>query len=351
MIFNWYADGVSASGIVKQLNALQIMPPSVYNTMKGCKGFAGHSSGGIKRNIWSITSINTMLKDEVYIGNLVQGKFKSASYRTKKMVPTDESEWTVIEGTHEAIITDDIFSIVHDRFARHTRVAPNRHNSYLLSGFVKCARCGGRMNRNASAGQGRFRCMTRVYSPEKCQCPSVKESVLEEVVLNAIQGQIQELVDAKSVIEAARQERPDGHPSNEYTLAIKRVERELKRLEDAKFRLYDNLEKGIIDEDEYIQFKRKYTAEIEEQRRQIQQLQASMADLEKFRKQDDEFVAFFERYGNINVIDRSVLERLLDHVEVVDGSNIAIYFKFSAERKKILDFAKNIEEAVTDGIR
>ncbi len=193
--------------------------------------------------------------------------------------------------------------------------------------------------------------MTRVYSPEKCQCPSVKESVLEEVVLNAIQGQIQELVDAKSVIEAARQERPDGHPSNEYTLAIKRVERELKRLEDAKFRLYDNLEKGIIDEDEYIQFKRKYTAEIEEQRRQIQQLQASMADLEKFRKQDDEFVAFFERYGNINVIDRSVLERLLDHVEVVDGSNIAIYFKFSAERKKILDFAKNIEEAVTDGIR
>ena len=252
MIFNWYADGVSASGIVKQLNALQIMPPSVYKTMKGCKGFAGHSSGGIKRNIWSITSINTMLKDEVYIGNLVQGKFKSASYRTKKMVPTDESEWTVIEGTHEAIITDDIFSIVHDRFARHTRVAPNRHNSYLLSGFVKCARCGGRMNRNASAGQGRFRCMTRVYSPEKCQCPSVKESVLEEVVLNAIQGQIQELVDAKSVIEAARQERPDGHPSNEYTLAIKRVERELKRLEDAKFRLYDNLEKGIIDEDEYL---------------------------------------------------------------------------------------------------
>lgn len=351
MIFNWYADGVSASGIVKQLNALQIMPPSVYKTMKGCKGFAGHSSGGIKRNIWSITSINTMLKDEVYIGNLVQGKFKSASYRTKKMVPTDESEWTVIEGAHEAIITDDIFSIVHDRFARHTRVAPNRHNSYLLSGFVKCAHCGGRMNRNASAGQGRFRCMTRVYSPEKCQCPSVKESVLEEVVLNAIQGQIQELVDAKSVIEAARQERPDGHPSNEYALAIRRVERELKRLEDAKFRLYDNLEKGIIDEDEYIQFKRKYTAEIEEQRRQIQQLQASMADLEKFRKQDDEFVAFFEKYGNINVIDRSVLERLLDHVEVVDGSNIAIYFKFSAERKKILDFAKNIEEAVTDGIR
>ena len=50
------------------------------------------------------------------------------------------------------------------------------------------------------------------------------------------------------------------------------------------------------------------------------------------------------------VIDRGVLERLLDHIEVVDGSNIAIYFKFSAERKKILDFAKNIEEDMTNGV-
>lgn len=350
MIFNWYADGVSASGIVKQLNALDVMPPSVYKTMKGCKGFASHSSGGIKRNVWSITSVNTMLKDEVYIGNLIQGKFKSASYRTKKMVPTDESEWTVIEGTHEAIVSDEIFSIVHDRFARHTRVAPNRHNSYLLSGFVKCAHCGGRMNRNASGGQGRFRCMTRVYSPEKCQCPSVKESVLEAVVLEVIQGQIQELVDAKAVVDAARQERTGGLSSNEYAIAINRAKHELKRLEDAKFHLYDNLEKGIIDEEEYAQFKSKYIAEIEEHECHIQRLQASMAELKKFRKQDDEFVAFFEKYGNINVIDRGVLERLLDHIEVVDSSNIAIYFKFSAERKKILDFAKNIEEDMTNGV-
>lgn len=350
MIFNWYADGVSASGIVKQLNALDVMPPSVYKTMKGCKGFASHSSGGIKRNVWSITSVNTMLKDEVYIGNLIQGKFKSASYRTKKMVPTDESEWTVIEGTHEAIVSDEIFSIVHDRFARHTRVAPNRHNSYLLSGFVKCAHCGGRMNRNASGGHGRFRCMTRVYSPEKCQCPSVKESVLESVVLEVIQGQIQELVDAKAVVDAARQERTGGLSSNEYAIAINRAKHELKRLEDAKFHLYDNLEKGIIDEEEYAQFKSKYIAEIKEHECHIQRLQASMAELKKFRKQDDEFVAYFEEYGNINVIDRGVLERLLDHIEVVDGSNIAIYFKFSAERKKILDFAKNIEEDMTNGV-
>ena len=344
MIFNWYADGVSASGIVKQLNALEIMPPSVYKTVNGCKGFVSHASGGVKRNVWSITSVNTILKDEVYIGNLVQGKFKSASYRTKKMVQADESDWTVIEGTHEAIISDEIFTIVHERFARHTRVAPKQQATYLFSGFVKCAHCGARMNRNATKGYPRFRCMTRVYAPDKCQCPSIKESTIEEAVLGAIQSQIKELVDAKAVIDAARQENPGGRSQNEYITALERAEREKKRLSEAKFRLYDNLEKGLIDQEEYVQFKERYNAGIMEQDEQIKRLQENLAQIKTARKQDDEFIAFFKEFGTISTIDRDILNRLLDHIEVTDATHLAIFFKFSAERKKILDFAKGIED-------
>ena len=344
MIFDWYVGGVSASRIVKQLNALQIMPPSVYKTLKGCKGFDQHSSGGVKRNAWALTTVNSILKDEVYIGNLVQGKYKSVSYRTKKLAPADESEWTVIEGTHEAIIPDEIFTIVHDRFARHTRVAPSRQTSYLLSGFVKCAHCGGRMNRNVSHGVARFRCVTRIYSPEKCQCPSIREAALEAAVLGAIQTQIQELVDAKAVIDMASEKRPGNCPTNEYLLAIKRAEREKQRLEEAKFRLYDNLERGVIDQDEYIRFKTKYNDGIAEQENQIEGLRNSITNLKEARQQDDEFVAYFEKYGNIHTIDREVLERLLDHISVEDGSHVHIYFKFSPEREKLLSFARNVED-------
>lgn len=331
-IFGWYADGASVSGIVKRLNALQIPPPSVYKAMKGCKGFASHSSGGRKQAIWSLTSVNTMLKNEIYIGNLIQGKFKSVSYRTKRMVQTDESEWTVVEGTHEPIISDEVFTIVHNRFARHTRVPPSRQTSYLLSGFVKCAHCGARMNRNVSNGCTRFRCMTRTYAPEKCQCPSVREPALEAAVLSAVQGQIRALVDARSVINAARQGSAGDCSANEYLLALGRAEREKRRLADAKFRLYDNLEKGVIDQGEYLQFKKKYNAALAEQERQIERLQANMLEMKEARKQDDAFIAFFQAYGTIDAVTRDMLERLLDHIAVIDGSHIEIYFKFSADR-------------------
>lgn len=347
MIFHWYAGGTPASRIVKQLNALEIMPPSVYKTSKGCRGFDQHSSGGVKRNAWALTTVNSILKDEVYIGNLVQVKHKSTSYRTKKMVPTDESEWTVIEGTHEAIIPDEVFAAVHERYARHPRARKGLQTSYLLSGFVSCAHCGGRMNRNVSHGVARFRCMTRIYSPEKCQCPSIREAALEAAILKAMQMQIQELVDAKAVIDAARRTRADGCAANEYLIALNRAERERKRLENAKFRLYDNFEKGILDQDEYLHFKEKYNAEIAEQEEQIKRLQTAMAELKEARRQDDEFVSYFEQYGNIDRLDRETLGRLLDYVSVEDAVSVHIYFKFSPEREKLLDFARNIEEEAT----
>lgn len=74
MIFDWYAGGMPASRIVKQLNALEIMPPSAYKTSRGCRGFDRHSGEGLKRSAWALMTVNAILKDEVYIGNLIQGK-------------------------------------------------------------------------------------------------------------------------------------------------------------------------------------------------------------------------------------------------------------------------------------
>lgn len=185
------------------------------------------------------------------------------------------------------------------------------------------------MNRNVSHGVARFRCMTRIYSPEKCQCPSIRESALEDVILKAIQAQIQELVDTKAVIEAARRVKTDSSSANEYQIALNRAERERKRLEEAKFRLYDNLEKGILDQDEYLHFRETYNAEIAEQEDQIKRLQTAMTELQESRRQDDEFVSYFEQYGSIDRLDRETLERLLDYVSVEDAAHVRIYFKFS----------------------
>lgn len=341
-IFNWYESGMSASSIAKRLNDMQIMTPGDFKIRDGCKSFITHDQNNRKIRTWATSTVSTILRNEVYIGNMVQGKHKSVSYRSKKMALTDESEWSVVEGTHEPIITDEQFAIVYERFSKNTRVSPNNNRIYLLSGLVVCGHCGHSMNRMNSNGYPRYRCMTRTYAPDLCQCPSVKEDYLEEVILCAIRNEIERLVDVKSALDAARKAQGTANTQNEYQLALKRANRELTRLQDAQFHLYDDLQAGLLRREEYLSFRERYDAEIQTQNTKIKDLTRNMAAIEEARQQDDEFIAFFERYGNIPKLDRDTLNQLIQKVVFYDKEHIEIHFRFADKLDRLCSLADTL---------
>ena len=343
-IFDWYEDGMSASSIAKRLNAMQIMTPGDFKIRDGCKGFITHSQNSSKLHAWTTTTIATILKNEVYIGNMVQGKHKSVSYRSKKMMLTDESEWTVVEGTHAPIISDEQFAIIHERFARRTRISPGKTHVYPLSGLVSCGACGHRMNRVVSQGYARYRCMTRTYVPDKCQCPSIKEEYLEELILQTLQSLIARLVDVKAVIDAARKSKTTNSAKNEYMLALNKARREQERLQDAQFHLYDDLQSGLLPKAQYLQFQKRYEAEIAAQEAKIEQLNQGLLQLKEARQQDDEFVAFFQKYGNIQKLDWDTVNQLIQKVVFHDKQHVDIYFRFADESEKLCGIANVIRE-------
>lgn len=346
-IFDWYEDGMSASSIAKRLNAMQIMTPGDFKIRDGCKSFITHDRNSSKLHAWTTTTIATILKNEVYIGNMVQGKHKSVSYRSKKMMLTDESEWTVVEGTHVPIISDEQFAIIHERFARRTRISPGKTHVYPLSGLVSCGACGPRMNRVVSQGYARYRCMTRTYAPDKCQCPSIKEEYLEELILQTLQSLIARLVDVKAVIDAARQFKTINGAKNEYMLALNKAKREQERLQDAQFHLYDDLQSGLIPKTQYLQFQKRYEAEITVQKVKIEQLNQCLIHLKEARQQDDEFVAFFQKYGNIQKLDWDTVNQLIQKVVFHDKQHVDIYFRFADEYEKLCGIANVIREQET----
>lgn len=346
-IFDWYEGGMSANSIAKRLNAMQVMTPGDFKIRDGCKSFITHDQKSNKIRTWAVNTVATILKNEVYIGNMVQGKHKSASYRSKKMVLTDESEWTVVEGTHEPIISDEQFAIIHERFARRTRVAPEKTQTYLLSGLIVCGQCGHTLNRAVSQGYPRYRCLTRTYAPDKCQCPSVKEDYLEELILQTVQSQIQRLVDVKEVIDAARQFKSTDGTKNEYMLALNKAKREQERLQDAQFHLYDDLQSGLLRREEYIRFRERYEAEIAVQEAKIEEMSQSLLQLKEAQQQDDAFVSFFQKYGNIERLDRDTVNQLIQRVVFHDKQNIEVYFRFADEYEKLCSFANTIQEQAT----
>lgn len=111
------------SSIATQLNNLNIPCPSEYKRLKGIK-YKNSKSG----KLWRYPAISSILRNEMYIGNMVQGKFASISYKTKLNRPVKKDKWLIVENTHEAIIDISTWNSVQMKLNSHSRRAESTGN-------------------------------------------------------------------------------------------------------------------------------------------------------------------------------------------------------------------------------
>lgn len=95
-------------------------------------------------NKWSTTTIKSILKNQLYTGDMVQNRRKKINYKLKSIVNNSKEEWIIIPNTHEPIVTKEMFNEVEDMINRKINNR-NKSNSYLLSGLIYCYECKKRM--------------------------------------------------------------------------------------------------------------------------------------------------------------------------------------------------------------
>ena len=95
---------------------------------------------------WSNSHILKILKNEKYVGDLVQKKTFTPDYLTHaKKSNHGEEELVVIENHHEPIIDRDLWNLVQCEMKkrdRHGALGAGHSNRYVFSGSIKCGACG-----------------------------------------------------------------------------------------------------------------------------------------------------------------------------------------------------------------
>ena len=101
-IFSMALEGISCRKIAAALNEEGVAAPSVYcGRVAGCKGpYEG---------LWSGERISEMLRNETYIGSMVQGRQVKISYKSKKCLHQDRENWIVVPHTHAPLIDEETF--------------------------------------------------------------------------------------------------------------------------------------------------------------------------------------------------------------------------------------------------
>lgn len=118
-IFSMALNGIGAHKIARILNDEKIPSPTAYKQLHGI-----HYRSALKNTnaaLWSSPTVYQILHDQVYIGNMVQGKHKKISYKSEKTIWLPKSQWIVVENTHEAIIEREMFETVQRMMQERTR--------------------------------------------------------------------------------------------------------------------------------------------------------------------------------------------------------------------------------------
>ena len=319
-IFAMCASGNGPSQIARILKKEQVLTPTMYAyTRYGMNHTCLDTAHPYN---WSDSAIANLLENEIYLGNTVNMKYSTKSYKDKRRVEHSREECLVFKDTHPALITQEVWDIVQ-RVRKNRRRLTKMEEQNKYSGLVFCADCGFNMvlhrARTMSASYNHFTCRTYKKDGESCTGHYIRECVLDEVVLE----------DLRRVTAMAR-ERPEefaayigSRQSAEIQREIRRQEKELAAMRkrkaelDAIFKkLYEDSVLSRITTEQFQMLSSSYTEEQNQIAAGIPQKEADIQRLRETVSGTDGFLDKAKRYMDITELTPELLRLFIEKIVV-----------------------------------
>ena len=278
-IFSMALNGIGTHKIARILNDEKIPSPTAYKQLHGI-----HYRIALKNTnaaLWSSPTVYQILHDQLYIGNMVQGKHKKVSYKSEKTIWIPKSQWIVVENTHEPIIDRDTFETVQRMLAARTRSGV-QGTIHPLAKKVVCGCCGSYMEQTAhqpraNGFQRRYvRCRMHQRAPERCSNKTCTDlNALENTVRERIREYAEVYVDPEKV-ELPQRDDPVRQRAQAKRSELKRLQCEADRRRRALQQLYLDKVSGLIDATQFSEMNQAFGEEIKSAENRIRGLEAEL---------------------------------------------------------------------------
>ena len=346
-IFRLACQGNSTTAIAEILTAEQVLIPAAYAAQHNPKNCRHKSVKDPCR--WNATTVGYILDRQEYLGHTVLGKSICENFKTKQRRAATPDELMIFPDTHEAIIDQDTWDIARKiRMKKKPRVA-NGTYSHRLSGLVYCADCGARMGFASPEAKhsgkhydsdSAFQCGNYRNQNGECVSHFVKTSVLEAVILQAIQTVSKyvleneaEFIDQLKALWNENQAKTANNGQQELAEARKRMS-EL----DAKIqKLYESTLNGLLPERQAQRMIQQYDEEQILLEKRIEELESLVQQDEIKEVDTDRFIALVRKYRDCEELTDTMLYAFIDRIEVHEATGgrtiyrqqkIDIYFNF-----------------------
>ena len=344
-IFDLRLQGYGFRKIALQLNAEKVASPrSFYYMAEGRENLRGETP------YWNDVTVKTILRNEVYLGHMVQNKTGTVSYKNHKQISKPESEWIRVEHTHEPLISQEIWDAVQRMDNHPARGRSGKSGTVaLFGGLLRCMDCGSSMRymrdyrKKVSDKEPEYKAYVcnRYASGGKNACAShyINPKTLIHIVLTDIRCKAmwaQNDREALRELLLAREQSASMERTKALQAEVKAISKRLPELDKLIMSAYEDKVLGRVPESVCIQLLNQYEAERREKQDRRRELTEQLAVSRENEKSADAWLDMMQDYAQLEELDRPTLVRLIEKIVIGDRytvddheeRDIHIYYNF-----------------------
>lgn len=318
-IFRLCVDGYGPRRIANILTERKILIPSAYALEKG---YAVRNN--IPKNPYqrSSTVVVDVLERMDYLGHTVNFKTHRKSYKQKKKIENDKSEWKIFENTHEPIIDKSTFDIVQK--IRANRKRPTKMGEMpMFSGILYCADCGKKLSFHRRANdpdtKHNFVCSNYRSDTHNCSMHYIRNVVVEQLVLENLR-EVVSYVKAyedefvQMVMDADIKQKSKELAKKKRVLSDK--EKRYTQLDGLFQRIYEDNVGGKLSDERFVKLSQGYEAEQKDLQSEIEALRMELSQEEQQSVNVKSFLSTVKKYTEIPELTSEIVHEFIDRIIV-----------------------------------
>jgi len=345
-LFTEYASGDSARMIADRMNAEKIDSPRFYHYAK--MGRVNPLSE--QKNVWGSATVLQLLRNQAYIGNMVQGKREVVSFKTKKVRLIDPEDWIIVENTHDPIIPRELWDRVHRRLKESYRVRETKTETVgLFAGILKCSDCGSplaymRKKYKTMDEKGLYRCSRYNNNGGKACTPhfidevDVCAFVLNDIRQHAILAANEREQLASRLLSSMK--KAQSGETHTIRAKIKEAENRLTVIASTLKSLYEDKCAGKLPEAVFLNLMGDFTKEQAAIEERLPKLRRELDGIQETANEIDDWLSLIISYTELETLDRDTVTGLIENITVSERTKQ--YGRNSQEIEIEYRFIKNL---------
>ncbi|MEL7656133.1 MAG: recombinase family protein [Bacillota bacterium] len=320
-IFRLYKNGFGINRIAQRLNKNKVANPLSYKQQHGEKINPNPEKLTVRRHLWTPSTISSILHNQTYIGHLVQGKYRKANYKSKKLLRVPMTDWIIIPNTHEPIIDQSTWNTVQKKLASKYRVSAYKQQHHILTGKLFCGECGSKLiSSGGRSGQRKINylcCSSHNLSKESCIGSRIESQKLETVILSQINMFTDRYYDEKYLMQQLRMDENCPKSRKEQLLSnLNTLNNNLDTLIKKKDILYSDKLNHIITTEQYITFQQKLDNEFKLMESKKQEILAELSNIDAPQSNADKIQNILDDYRIFPNLTQEMVNELIESVYI-----------------------------------